>query len=118
MSKTSVFFQGDSHLKPYLPIIRDKPVYPVILDSKGTVLSFPPIVNSEHSKLTLKTKNVFIEITATDLHKASLVLDTLVCMFSEYCKDKFTVECVEVINSDGSHAIYPVSFLVELISFL
>lgn len=81
--------QKDSHLKPYLRIIQGKPVYPVILDSKDTVLSFPPIINSEHSKITLKTKNVFIEITATDENKASLVLDTIVCMFSQYSSNKY-----------------------------
>ena len=40
-------FQGESHLKQYLPIIRDKPVYPVIFDSTGVVLSMPPIINGE-----------------------------------------------------------------------
>lgn len=81
--------QKDSHLKPYLGIIQGKQVYPVILDAKGTVLSFPPIINSEHSKITLETKNIFIEITATDENKASLVLDTIVCMFSEYSSNRF-----------------------------
>lgn len=82
-------YSRDSHLKPYLGIIQGKPVYPVILDSQNTVLSFPPIINSEHSKITLKTKNVFIEITATDENKASLVLDTILCMFSQYSANQF-----------------------------
>ena len=51
----------------YLHIIEDKPVFPVIYDSKGTVLSLPPIINGHHSRITLNTKNVFIECTATDL---------------------------------------------------
>ena len=41
----NLFLQGDSHLKSYLPIIRDKPVYPVIYDRNRVVLSMPPIVN-------------------------------------------------------------------------
>ena len=67
------YFQTDSHLRHYLPIIRDSPLYPVIKDSNGVVLSLPPIINGEHSKITLKTKNVFIECTATDLTKVSLL---------------------------------------------
>ena len=63
------FKQTDSHLRHYLPIIRDSPVYPVIQDSNGVVLSMPPIINGEHSKITIDTKNVFIECTATDLAK-------------------------------------------------
>ena len=35
----------DSHLRHYLPIIKDKPVYPVIYDRNRVVLSMPPIIN-------------------------------------------------------------------------
>lgn len=100
-------YSGESHLKPYLPIIKDKPVYPVIYDASGVVLSMPPIINGEHTKITLDTKNIFIECTATDLNKAKTVLDILVCMFSEYCAEPFVVESAEVVNPDGSKVIYP-----------
>jgi phenylalanyl-tRNA synthetase beta chain len=97
------FYREDQtvkHLKPYTDIIIDSPVYPVIYDSKDHVLSLPPIINSQHSKITLNTKNVFIECTATDLTKANIVLDTVVTMFAEYCAEKFTVEQVEVHYQD------------------
>ncbi len=84
------------HLKPYVPIIDDEPAFPVIYDSKGTVLSLPPIINGRHSRIQLHTKNVFIECTATDLTKANIVLDTVVAMFSEHCSAPFTVEPVDV----------------------
>jgi len=84
------------HLKPYVPIIQDSPLYPVILDSDEVVLSLPPIINGDHSKIKLDTKNVFIECTATDNTKANIVLDTIVAMFSEYCAAPFTVEPVFV----------------------
>uniref|UniRef100_A0A8D3D8D8 Phenylalanine--tRNA ligase beta subunit n=1 Tax=Scophthalmus maximus TaxID=52904 RepID=A0A8D3D8D8_SCOMX len=76
-------YKTDSHLRHYLHIIEDKPVYPVIYDSNGVVLSMPPIINGEHSKISLKTKNVFVECTATDVTKAKIVLDMMVTMFSE-----------------------------------
>jgi phenylalanyl-tRNA synthetase beta subunit len=44
-------------------------VYPVIKDSNGVVLSLPPIINGDHSKISIETKNVFIECTATDVTK-------------------------------------------------
>jgi phenylalanyl-tRNA synthetase beta chain len=47
--------------------------YPLVLDSKG-VLSFPPIINSERSRLTPETKNLFIDVTGTSEHA---VRDTL-----------------------------------------
>ena len=100
-------YSTDSHLKAYLPIIKDSPVYPVIYDANNVVLSMPPIINGNHSKLTMDTKNVFIEVTATDLTKAKVVLDTLVTMFSQYCTEEFTVEIGEVTTPDGKVVTYP-----------
>lgn len=104
-------------LKAFLPIIRDSPVYPVIYDSNRVVLSLPPIINGEHSKIRLETKDVFIECTATDLTKAKIVLNTMVSMFTEYCAQPFLTEPVEVIYANdypgntftkpGDRLIYP-----------
>ena len=93
------------HLKPYVRIIKDSPLYPVILDAQERVLSLPPIINGSHSKITLNTKNVFIECTATDLTKANIVLDTVITMFSEYCAQPFTAAPVTVQYEDASGAI-------------
>lgn len=57
--------------------------FEVIYDSNRVVLSLPPIINGEHSKIKLETKDVFIECTATDLTKATIVLNTVVTMFAE-----------------------------------
>ncbi|XP_029302793.1 phenylalanine--tRNA ligase beta subunit [Cottoperca gobio] len=100
-------YKTDSHLRHYLHIIEDEPVYPVIYDSAGIVLSMPPIINGDHSKITLKTKNVFVECTATDLTKAKTVLDMMVTMFCEYCSQPFTVEEAEVVYPDGRTCKYP-----------
>ncbi|XP_011191760.2 phenylalanine--tRNA ligase beta subunit [Zeugodacus cucurbitae] len=101
------FYTNHAQLKQYLPIIRDSPVYPIIYDANGVVLSLPPIINGDHSKITLQTRNVFIECTATDLTKAKIVLDTLVCMFSVHCAEKFTVEPCDVEQPDGTVVTYP-----------
>ncbi|XP_052286915.1 phenylalanine--tRNA ligase beta subunit-like [Dreissena polymorpha] len=106
-SELMELYSVDSHLKPYLPIIQDKPVYPVIYDANGVVLSMPPIINGEHSKITLNTRNVFIECTATDLTKARIVLDTVVTMFGQYCEQPFVIEQAEVIQPDGTTLVYP-----------
>uniref|UniRef100_A0A8C4WTR6 Phenylalanine--tRNA ligase beta subunit n=1 Tax=Eptatretus burgeri TaxID=7764 RepID=A0A8C4WTR6_EPTBU len=62
-------YRTDSHLKHYLPIIENKALYPVIYDTNGVVLSMPPIINGDHSKISVNTRNIFIECTATDLTK-------------------------------------------------
>ncbi|KAK4773371.1 hypothetical protein SAY87_028390 [Trapa incisa] len=101
------FYKSDLKLKKFLHIIEKSPVFPVLYDKRRTVLSLPPIINGAHSAITLKTKNVFIECTATDLTKANIVLNTVVTTFSEYCEKKFEVEPVEVIYASGKSYICP-----------
>lgn len=101
------FYRTDpsvKHIKPYVDIIAASPAYPAIYDAKQTLLSLPPIINGEHSKITLATRNIFIECTATDLTKAQVVLNTVVTMFSEYCAEPFAVEPVEVVYEVPVHA--------------
>lgn len=82
--------QSEKHLAKYLHIIRDSPVYPIIYDSNDQVLSMPPIINSNRSKITLDTRNVFIDVTATDQTKLDIVVNIVATMFSEYCAEPFT----------------------------
>lgn len=50
----------------------------------------PPLqINSDHTKITLDTTNVFIDVTATDQTKLDIVVDMIVTMFSEYCAEPF-----------------------------
>lgn len=100
--------ESDRHLNKYLPIIRDSPVYPVILDKDRTVCSLPPIINSEHSKITLDTRDVFIDMTATDETRLESAMNILVSMFSVYCSEPFTVEPVKVTYlRDGKSSVEP-----------
>lgn len=92
------FYDKDRHLGKFLHIIRDKPVYPVIYDSKRTVCSLPPIINGDHSKITVDSKNVFIECTATDATKLDIVINMMVTMFSAYAEEPFTIEPVKIIS--------------------
>ncbi|KAK3713027.1 phenylalanine--tRNA ligase subunit beta [Vermiconidia calcicola] len=97
-------YEKDKHMSRYLPIIRDSPVYPIIYDKNRTVLSMPPIINSNHSKITLDTKNVFIDITATDKTKLEIVNHILVAMFSQYCAEPFTIEPVKIISEHNGES--------------
>jgi phenylalanyl-tRNA synthetase beta chain len=57
----------DQIMKKFLHIIEDKPLFPVFLDANKKVLSLPPIINSNATKISVNTKNVLIEVTGTDL---------------------------------------------------
>ncbi|KAF9451655.1 phenylalanyl-tRNA synthetase [Macrolepiota fuliginosa MF-IS2] len=100
-------YESEKHLAKYLPIIRDSPVYPIIYDAEDHVLSMPPIINSEHSKITLNTRNVFIDCTATDQVKLDIVVNMVATMFSEYCEEPFTIEPVKIVFPDAKTRITP-----------
>lgn len=102
------FYANDKHLGKFLPIIQDSPVYPVILDNNRTVCSLPPIINSNHSKISIDTKNIFIEVTGTDKTKTEIVIQIMVAMFSMYCANPFEVEQVEIVSEfNGESRICP-----------
>ncbi|KAF1971997.1 phenylalanyl-tRNA synthetase beta chain [Bimuria novae-zelandiae CBS 107.79] len=98
------FYDKDKHLGRYLHIIRDSPVYPVIYDSNRTVLSLPPIINGNHSKITLDTKNVLIEITALDKTKVEIVNHILVAMFAGYAESVEPIKIVSPHNNESREA--------------
>ncbi len=59
----------------YGHIVSRQPVYPILLDANGEVLSFPPIINSNDlGKITEQTKNVLVEVTGTSLGAVLSVL--------------------------------------------
>jgi len=52
--------------KDYAHIVRDFPIWPILMDSESKVLSFPPIINSNDlGRITDATSNVLIEVTGT-----------------------------------------------------
>jgi phenylalanyl-tRNA synthetase beta chain len=62
----------------YGNILKSFPEYPVLTDSLGRVLSFPPIINStEIGEVKPTTRSVLIEVTGTDLGMTVLTLNIL-----------------------------------------
>jgi phenylalanyl-tRNA synthetase beta chain len=51
--------------------------YPLIVDSVGTVLSLPPIINGQATKVNDKCRNLFVEVTATEQETAQDLLAIL-----------------------------------------
>jgi phenylalanyl-tRNA synthetase beta chain len=82
-------YKSDIKMKKFTPILEGHEKYPVFYDANRTVLSLPPIINSEKTKISLATKNVFIEITGTDIMKTRICLAILAATFSEYCKGEW-----------------------------
>jgi phenylalanyl-tRNA synthetase beta chain len=56
---------------------------PAILQEDGQVLSIPPIINSNKTKINSSTKNLFIDVTGTNFDAVAQTLDLLVSNFAE-----------------------------------
>jgi phenylalanyl-tRNA synthetase beta chain len=50
----------------YGHILADTKAYPMLYDSKGVVLSFPPIINGTKTKVETTTRDIFVDVTSTD----------------------------------------------------
>jgi phenylalanyl-tRNA synthetase beta chain len=67
----------------YANIINRFNKYPLILDSQGSVLSMPPIINGELTKLTEDTIEMFVEVTGTDEKAVKKAMNILASAFAE-----------------------------------
>jgi len=66
--------------------------YPMILDSKGMVLSMPPIINGEYTRIDEATRDIFIDVTGTDLKAITEVLNIIVTTFADRGAEIYAVE--------------------------
>lgn len=91
-------YRNDIKMKKFVPIIENFEKYPVFYDANRQVLSLPPIINSEATKISLDTQNVFIEITGTDIQKTKICLAVIAAQFSDHCQGEWRhkVEQVKV----------------------
>jgi phenylalanyl-tRNA synthetase beta chain len=66
----------------YKYILEDKTNYPLILDSSGGVISFPPIINAERTRVTESTTDIFLDVTGLD-DNVSVALNIIACALAE-----------------------------------
>jgi phenylalanyl-tRNA synthetase beta chain len=78
--------------------------YPMILDSKEMVLSMPPIINGEYTRVNEFTAELFIDVTGTDLKAITEVLNVICTTLADR-----GAEIHEVHNhySDGQVLVTP-----------
>ncbi|NXJ55534.1 LRC47 protein, partial [Spizaetus tyrannus] len=92
--------QNVSGLHKYLQLLDGKDNYPCLVDAEGSVISFPPITNSEKTKIRKDTRDLFLEVTSdTSLQICKDVMDTLILKIAEL--NRFTLENKEDSGSDN-----------------
>lgn len=69
--------------KDYAHLIEDFDKYPLILDKDNQVLSMPPIINGELTKIKEDTKNIIVDVTGTDERAVNQALNIICSSFAE-----------------------------------
>jgi len=68
-----------------------KKPYPIIVDQEG-VISMPPIINSERTKLTEKTKNVVLDVTGTHEETVDKITNMILCALADRGGEIYSVK--------------------------
>lgn len=89
--------------KAYAFVLEGKRRYPMIMDRKGEVLSFPPIINGATTAITENTKDIFVDCTGTDLNAVTSAVNILTTALAERGGKIKTVR----ITQDGRTVLAP-----------
>ena len=69
--------------RDYAKIVKDFPLFPLIIDSDDHVLSFPPIINGERTRVTIDTKNILLDTTGTDRRAVGVAVNIICTAMAE-----------------------------------
>lgn len=74
-------------------------IFPVLLDGSDQIISLPPIINGDSTKINRNSRNLFVEATGTNL---SLLEDVLAIMAITLSDMKFNIESVVIFYGKES----------------
>ena len=88
----------------YAHLLEGMERFPLIVDRNDDVLSFPPIINGEHTTVTAETRDFFVDVTGWDERacEASLML---VCL--QLAQRGGSIESVDIVSCTGEHISMP-----------
>ncbi|HEV2230794.1 MAG TPA: phenylalanine--tRNA ligase subunit beta, partial [Thermoplasmata archaeon] len=69
--------------REYGHILSGTKAYPMLYDSDGVVLSFPPIINGQTTKVGTGTHDLFVDITSTDARLGDEALAIVCCALAD-----------------------------------
>lgn len=86
--------------KAYAHLLAKMQAYPLLTDGHGTVLSMPPIINSEATRVTMKTNQCFVDVTGLAQRTIDRALNILLSGLKEVMPE-LRIEAVNVEYASG-----------------
>jgi phenylalanyl-tRNA synthetase beta chain len=87
----------------YAHLLEKYSEYPLWIDNTGTVLSMPPIINSEDTKVEPSTTHLFLDVTGYSKKALEQALNILVCSLARRNGDIYAV----TVTEKGKKYTYP-----------
>ena len=107
MTLSEVLEKTEAGLK-YADILSSFEQYPVLRDSSGSVLSFPPVLNSQDTgRVVSGDSRLFCEVTGTDRHTVNLTATILACNLEDRGA---VIGPVEIRYQEGDVTVTPVLY--------
>lgn len=99
------------------PIVQDAPLYPLLTDNNGDVLSFPPVINSDRiGAVEEGDEHIFFEFSGTGLDDLLLAASIVACDCADLGFTILPVKCILGEESEyGSSITVPYYFQKEAI---
>lgn len=92
----------------YAGLLKDAERFPLLVDSSGDILSFPPVLNSNGTgRVVPGETGLFCEVTGTDWHTVNLTASILACNLEDRGA---VIEPVEILYPDGKITVTPVVY--------
>ncbi len=86
--------------RAYAHLLKGLKRYPLLRDGAGTVLSMPPIINSESTRVTMNSRNLFIDVTGLSQRSVDRALNIMVVNLKELIPEA-AIEQVVIDAPDG-----------------
>ncbi len=83
--------------RAYADIVKNFPRFPLIVDARDQVLSFPPIINGELTRVTGESRNLLLDTTGTD-ERAVMTAVNILCTALADAGGR-----IESVDVSGSH---------------
>ncbi len=107
MTLTEILQKTEAGAK-YAGLVLDFKKYPILRDSSGKILSFPPVLNSHTTgRVVSGDSRLFCEVTGTDWHTVNLTATILACNLEDRGA---VINPVEIRYTDRRPVVTPVIY--------
>lgn len=96
------FYSKDKKISKFFSLLTDQK-RAVAFKCGDDIMSIPPIINSDATKISMDTKDIFVEVTGTDFNKINTALKYILYNFRGE-----SVEKVKIISSEDDTLATPV----------